>query len=104
MQEELGELTLWILDFENDRVARDIELLGEDCRFSFSLTTTWQKTPTAIGAKAKNDPDLLRQEIADMQVVLFNMATAIEEITGKPFDVVQTAVDKSRSDVKRGVR
>ena len=40
----------------------------------------------------------IRSELADMQVVLFAAAAALE------FDVVQAAIDKSGADVARGVR
>ena len=43
-------------------------------------------------------------ELADIQVVVFNLAQALAEITGEPFDVIQAAVDKSAADVTRGVR
>ena len=42
--------------------------------------------------------DALRAELADMQVVLFAAAQALD------FDIVQAAVDKSSQDVARGVR
>jgi len=42
--------------------------------------------------------DELAQEAADLQVVLFTLADALD------FDVVQLALDKSREDVRRGVR
>jgi hypothetical protein len=44
------------------------------------------------------DFDALRSELADMQVVLFAAAAALD------FDVVQAAIDKSGADVARGVR
>ena len=44
------------------------------------------------------NPDRLRSELADMQVVLFAAAAALD------FDVVQAAIDKSGADVARGVR
>ena len=40
----------------------------------------------------------LRSELADMLVVLFTAAQALD------FDVVQAAIDKSSADVARGVR
>lgn len=45
-----------------------------------------------------------KKEAADLQVVLFQIAEAIGEIDGKPFDVVQAAVDKAQKDIERGVR
>lgn len=46
----------------------------------------------------------MRAELADMQVVIFALADALEELTHQRFDVVQAAVDKARADVARGVR
>jgi hypothetical protein len=48
--------------------------------------------------------DRAKNELADIQVVVFNLAQALSEITGEPFDVVQAAVEKSAADVERGVR
>jgi NTP pyrophosphatase (non-canonical NTP hydrolase) len=104
MQEELGELVDHVNKFEDDSIAWDVLELGEKSRGSFDRIEEWQKAFTCLAATAKGNPDLLREEMTDMMVVLFNMATVIEEITEEPFDVVQSAVDKSRSDVKRGVR
>ena len=44
------------------------------------------------------NPDALRSELADMQVVIL----AASEALG--FDVLQAAIDKSSADVARGVR
>jgi len=48
-------------------------------------------------------PGKLRDELADMQVVLFCAAAALGEIIG-PFDLVELALEKARSDVEQGVR
>lgn len=50
------------------------------------------------------DIEQAKKETADLQVVLFQIAAAIEEIDGQPFDVVQAAVDKAKNDIERGVR
>jgi len=44
------------------------------------------------------DEDAAREELADLQVVVFALADALD------FDVVQAAVDKAEADVDRGVR
>lgn len=44
----------------------------------------------------------MRAEMADVVVVLCNLAGAIEEITGEPVDLMQEALDKSAQDVERG--
>ena len=46
----------------------------------------------------------IQSEIADCQVVVFNMAESLTEITGKMFNVSEAAVAKSSADTKRGVR
>ena len=45
-----------------------------------------------------------KQELSDIQVVVFCLAQALERLSGEPFDVVAAAVVKSREDVERGVR
>ena len=45
-----------------------------------------------------------KQELSDIQVVVFCLAHALERLGGEPFDVVAAAVEKSREDVERGVR
>jgi NTP pyrophosphatase (non-canonical NTP hydrolase) len=51
-----------------------------------------------------DDYEHLKKELADVQVVLYCMASALEQITGKPFDLDLEAVRKASSDVSRGVR
>lgn len=46
----------------------------------------------------------VQSEIADLQVVVFNLAESLAEITGKAFNVSEAAVEKSSADKKRGVR
>lgn len=48
--------------------------------------------------------DAMKAELADIQVVLFNAAAAIEEATGQPFSVVDAAVAKAQADEARGPR
>jgi NTP pyrophosphatase (non-canonical NTP hydrolase) len=50
------------------------------------------------GSVYLENTDLLRSELADMLVVLFAAAAALD------FDVIQAAIDKSGADVARGVR
>ena len=50
------------------------------------------------------DTQHMKEELADMQVVLFCIASAIAEIDGENFDVVDAAVRKSQADIDRGVR
>lgn len=60
-------------------------------RKAFDRRDVWRDIPLV-------NPDALRSELADMQVVLFAAAAALD------FDVVQAAIDKSSADVARGVR
>lgn len=45
-----------------------------------------------------------KEELADIQVVVFTLAQALSELSDEPFDVVQAALDKAGKDVERGVR
>jgi len=41
----------------------------------------------------------IKDELADIQVVVFCLAQALEELDGTPFDIIQEAMDKSTSDI-----
>jgi hypothetical protein len=43
-------------------------------------------------------------EMADELVTLFCKAAAWQEMTGRPFDITQAAIDKAEADIDRGVR
>ena len=45
----------------------------------------------------------IREELADMQVVLFCAAEAVS-LMMEPFDVAEVALEKAKDDVERGVR
>ena len=79
----LSRNVLWWLDKLDDA--------GRRARIAFDTQEDWS------GAELV-DSDILRSELADMQVVLFAAAAALD------FDIVQTAIDKSAVDVPRGVR
>jgi NTP pyrophosphatase (non-canonical NTP hydrolase) len=103
--EELGELArcFW-LPKVSPRTRIDqlmIDLSGE-AKWIFDDDTLWDDHP--IDGVGIASTIYARSELADLQVVVFNLAAALAEITGEPFDVVQAAVDKSTADVKRGVR
>ena len=97
MQEELGEAIehtdcndepqnrLFILLSNNATMA------GERGKAAFDDKGCW----TGVMIRGL---DALRSELADMLVVLFAAAQALD------FDVVQAAIDKSSADVARGVR
>ena len=98
--EELAELSTNIWTGSNLEVISYWEQLictaGEDARRHFDNVSRWDvSSVTAETAKS---------ELADIQVVVFNLAAALAEITGEPFDVVQAAVDKSAADIERGKR
>lgn len=46
----------------------------------------------------------IKDELADLQVVLFCAAQAASLLTGKGFDVVEAALEKAECDVERGIR
>lgn len=88
MTEELAEAV-----FNTDCRGEWIKFLafaGDYARIEFDEREAWSNVAT-VG------PDI-RSELADMQVVLFAAAAALD------FDVVQAAIDKSGADVARGVR
>ena len=68
----------------------DAHVAGRLAREDFDRKVLWDTVTV--------DADALRSELADMQVVLFAAAAALD------FDVVQAAIDKSSQDVARGVR
>lgn len=93
MTEELDEAVKHLR--KNDRqvfsFAWELAVAGPMARRKFDDREAWDTVTL-------HDPDALRSELADMQVVLFAAASALE------FDVVQAAIDKSSQDVARGVR
>jgi hypothetical protein len=78
----------------------------------FHLREAAIRAETQFIAAIKNQtPDInpvnmddVKKELADVQVVVFNIAAALSELSGSYFDVVQAAVDKSESDIKRGIK
>lgn len=45
-----------------------------------------------------------KEELADIQVVLFCMAEAISRMENEEFDIIKSAVSKAIGDITRGVR
>ena len=74
----------------------DLEISAQNARDKFD-SDVWDDVEIWQVKKAQ-------QELADLQVVIFNRAAALGEIAGEPFDVVHAAVAKSAADVERGVR
>ena len=99
MTEELGEASDQIVSTASvSPISRNvlwwIDKLGDAerrARIAFDNPADWCNFKFS-------DPDALRSELADMQVVLFAAAEALG------FDVVQAAIEKSSKDVERGVR
>lgn len=88
--EELGEASECLTWDELHNVFQEI---GEVCRLMFDDRESWEPMQPTITDKAA-----LGDELADVLVVLFCMA----DIAG--VDVIQAAVNKATSDIKRGVR
>lgn len=68
-----------------------VSMAGLSGRWLFDDRPAWENI-------SLDDPDAIRAELADMQVVLFAAAQALD------FDIAQAAIDKSSADVARGVR
>lgn len=88
--EEIAEMAL-VVDFQDVMTRATIAAAGSLARATFD---GMQATSRAT----VRDYDALREELADIQVVVFALAEALD------FDVVQAAIRKSRADVARGVR
>lgn len=91
MQEELGEAVQHVAGVKTIIFVPILGAAGDLARTVFNDKSDWRDVMLI-------DPDALRAELADMLVVLFAAAQALE------FDVVQAAIDKSAVDVARGVR
>lgn len=77
-----------------------IEYAGLACRNAFKDRTIWANCGPSGRPGTK---EAIRQEMADCQVVLANMAVAYEETYGESFDLMAAAVEKSEADIVRGV-
>jgi NTP pyrophosphatase (non-canonical NTP hydrolase) len=102
LQEELAEMAMGVhfdAGTSSTGAEADVMIAGRSCRELFDRGN-W--------SRAKLSPafslDYLRGEIADLQVVLYNLADALGEIAGEPFDVAAAAVEKATADERRGVR
>jgi len=105
LQEELAEIVQCVNVSGNRDIALHtaITYAGSVARKYFDDHDYWIWQST-ITRKRKERIAQLKKEIADCQVVLFNMADAIGEITGEPFDLVGAAVEKATADIERGIR
>lgn len=100
MQEELAEATQFV-NVANLNGA--IQTVGDYSRWCFDIgaRSFWQQP---IKDWCSDRIDLLQGELADMQVVLFCLAAALDEISDGGFDVIEAALHKATQDVERGVR
>ncbi len=98
LQEELAEAEHLTIVSGGWLLSQAMMRAGETARLTFDNKNAWQGEIVIV------DPEALRDELADVQVVLLNLASAVEELTGRHYDVVHEAVRKSKVDVTRGVR
>lgn len=98
LQEELWELAQRV-DLPR-ALYQSIELAGQKAKVWFDEGQPAEDTSCAAWG--------LQQELADVQVVVFCTAEALNEIRdkygAKRIDITQLALDKARKDVQRGVR
>ena len=100
LAEELGELSACVVvGTGRKRPWWDLVLQksGREAREAFDEFDTWKHADICAVEEAKS-------ELADILIVAFNLAAALEEITGEPFDLVAAALEKSAADIERGVR
>jgi NTP pyrophosphatase (non-canonical NTP hydrolase) len=100
LQEELAEASD-LVDNHNDFAwlsTERIQSAGKACRTMFKEGRYDDDIITV------HNIDDLKSELADVQVVLYCLAQAVEQITGEEFDVALEAVRKSAKDISRGVR
>ena len=107
LQEELSELAHLVsdnasmYDYETD-FNFAVRRAGQQARKLFDDSFSWYYANLRFHTE-KGIEDL-KSEAADCMVVLLNIASAIEEITGEEFDLVRAALCKAKTDVPRGVR
>ena len=102
LQEELGELAEICLNGSSP-LSRDILFAMEVAGHTFDNEGPefWEDAATNITMSSFKQ---IRQELADLQVVLLCLAEATVKYSGTMFDVVEAAVGKSTSDIERGIR
>jgi len=92
--EELGELAVVLEFFLPANAYRHLVQTGQVCRMEFGEN----KFLRAKNILADANRSWVRQELTDIVVICLVLAQAIG------FDVISAAVEKSRSDISRGVR
>lgn len=98
LQEELAEAIWHVRDGTPKAVMTATRIAGDQARreFDHGYWNDWRVRAEEML--------LLVQELADIQVVLYNAASALEEATGIEVNLAEAAVRKAEGDVKRGVR
>lgn len=100
MMEELGEAGAHLAGCVPFDLMERLQNLADQAKMYFDTGN-----PQDWGGYLNEDDFLsLADELADMQVVLFNMASVLGELAGEPLDVVKMALEKAERDVARGVR
>ena len=102
LQEELGELAEICLSGSSP-LSRDILFTGDVAKMAFDNEDHefWEDEAENITMSSFKQ---IREELADLQVVLFCLTEATVKYSGTLFNVAEAAVEKSTSDIERGVR
>lgn len=97
LTEELSELARYVEVDDLDYVVWlwDLRDVGELAREAFD-NGSWDGVV--------EDVERVKDELADIQVVVFVLADVLGEMSGGEFDVVKAAMCKSAKDISRGVR
>lgn len=99
--EELAEMAAH-LHLDPGQELRDIlQEAGQLARALFDDPAVWRLSGTIHGARSVEE---LKNELADVQVVVYCMAESLVRLSGEPYDVVQAARMKGWADRERGVR
>lgn len=98
--EELAEFASYVKQRRHGHSAWKLNLFeaAKFAREQFDRPDEWES------ASVFGSPKELEQEMADMQVVLFNLAQAYSILFARDFNIVEAAEAKSREDIARGRR
>lgn len=96
--EELAELSESVLvsDTRVKGLFAEMQKIGEMARAVFDDET--------VNWRSGVDYDKFCEELADLQVVVFNAADAVAIAANTPYSSAVAAVEKARADIERGVR
>jgi hypothetical protein len=96
--EELSEFCTPLLGIVPEYLYGEIVVAGDMGKFQFDHGD-WKDGYLSVEMTKK-----LREELYDMQVVLVNMAAAVEAILNEECDLMKGAAEKAEGDIERGVR